>query len=294
MVAGKEPERRRPPLFARGFDGSLKPADEADIGDVWAQQGRIRLSEAIEADNPKSDRKHGRKLGRRATVADKPSSSKTNQNKANVDPRTIEINISMPSMGLIRRLFDHILRLPSVIGHGLMHFKRSVGLTFASILVVMLLLVGYNLVFNRDNSGKSTDSSSSSGGVASIKGAPPFNTILPSDKSIQQLGGWGRVSPKDRDPVYAYQDKINSIKINVSEQPLPKNFRDNPAGSVAKLAEQFSANQQIHADDATVYIGNSTSGVQSIVMTKKDLLILIRSDGQIPDETWADYINSLR
>ena len=49
------------------------------------------------------------------------------------------------------------------------------------------------------------------------KGTPSYDTLLPENKSIDQLGGWTRISPPDRNPVYAYTDQIGSTKIIVSQ-----------------------------------------------------------------------------
>ena len=46
-----------------------------------------------------------------------------------------------------------------------------------------------------------------------------YQTVVPKDKSIQQLGGWQRVSPPNATPVFAYGDTIDGVKISVSQQP---------------------------------------------------------------------------
>jgi hypothetical protein len=116
---------------------------------------------------------------------------------------------------------------------------------------------------------------------------------LPTGKSIQQLGGWARVSPNDKNPVYAYVDTVKGVKINVSEQPLPSTFQTDPEGSLATLASQFNANQKIDLGDATAYLGNASDGVQSVIFAKDNLLVLIRAASQLPNDSWIEYIDSL-
>jgi hypothetical protein len=126
------------------------------------------------------------------------------------------------------------------------------------------------------------------------RGSPTFATVLPTGKAIATLGGWARVSPPGRDPVYAYIDKLAGVQINVSEQPLPASFKDNPDQQLSQLAQNFEATNKITAGGTTVYIGTSIKGPQSVLLTKSNLLILIKSTGQIPNGDWAAYINSLK
>jgi hypothetical protein len=94
--------------------------------------------------------------------------------------------------------------------------------------------------------------------------------------------------------VYAYIDKLAGVQINVSEQPLPASFKDNPDQQLSQLAQNFEATNKITAGGTTVYIGTSIKGPQSVLLTKSNLLILIKSTGQIPNGDWAAYINSLK
>ena len=109
------------------------------------------------------------------------------------------------------------------------------------------------------------------------------------------MGGWGRVSPKASDPVYAYGDRIDGISITVSEQPLPDDFTSDPNAKIAALAKQFNATKMLITNsDSVGYVGTSVQGVQSIVATKQGLLILIRSVQPITDTQWGTYLNTLQ
>jgi len=123
---------------------------------------------------------------------------------------------------------------------------------------------------------------------------PSYETILPEDKSISELGGWRRVSPPENDPVYAFTDSLDGIPVSVSQQPLPQSFRDDPAGRVAELAQKFSATEKLETSDITAYVGTSSKGPQSVIFTKNDLLILIKSEKKINNTSWQNYIASLR
>jgi len=122
---------------------------------------------------------------------------------------------------------------------------------------------------------------------------PSFQTVLPSGQSITSLGGWHRVTPPGDDPVFAFGDTIDSVPISVSEQPLPDAFKHDTTNAVADLAKQYNATTKLKAGDTVVYIGASAKGPQSTILTKHNLLILIKSKNQIDNSSWTDYISSL-
>lgn len=125
------------------------------------------------------------------------------------------------------------------------------------------------------------------------KGTPDYKTILPAGHSIQDYGGWTRVSPPKRDPVYAYVDHIGTVPVNVSQQPIPKDFGDDPDSQVHDLAEGYGASNVIKAGSTTVYIGTSAKGPQSVIFIKDGLLVLIKASAAVPDQRWQEYIQSL-
>lgn len=122
---------------------------------------------------------------------------------------------------------------------------------------------------------------------------PDGNYVLPSTKTIEDLGGWRRVSPPKSAPVFAYSDKIGSVGINVSQQELPEAFKDNTAKKIEELAKGYNATNVIEAGDTIAYIGTNAKGPQSVIFTKNNLLIMIVSEKQIDDKAWSQYIKSL-
>jgi len=129
--------------------------------------------------------------------------------------------------------------------------------------------------------------------IATNKGEQPkFTTILPSGKSIDDLGGWIRVSPTTSDPVFAYNDEIDGVSVNISEQPLPKSFEGNPDAQVAEITKGGAYNE-ITAGNIKAYIGTSSQGPQSVVFSKKNLLVLIKSHQKIDNKSWSKYIEAL-
>jgi hypothetical protein len=123
--------------------------------------------------------------------------------------------------------------------------------------------------------------------------SPSYPTVLPESSSIESLGGWKKISPPEAEAVYAYSDSLESVDITVSEQPLPKSFKNDIDSQLADLAKKFNAGDQLETSNATTYIGTSANGPQSVIVTKKNLLILIKSQKKIEDSSWIRYINSL-
>jgi hypothetical protein len=157
---------------------------------------------------------------------------------------------------------------------------------------IVLLVVLAQVLDRKPHSTQSPQSGNSSTELP--KETPSFSTILPSGKSASDYGGWTRVSPSDRNAVYAYTDSLAGTSIIISEQPLPDSFSSDPSGSIQKLAESYSADRTFEAGSTTVYIGKSAKGPQSLIFTKHGLLILIKSSSTISDDQWKSYITLLQ
>jgi len=168
-------------------------------------------------------------------------------------------------------------------------------LFFSGIICVVALAALASYLSFTQRASKPISTPQTTGATPSLtKGTPDYSTVLPVDKSIKDLGGWTRVSPPDRNPVFAYVDKIGNEMINVSEQPLPEDFKTDTAQQIDLLAQGFKANEKITVGTITVHIGTSEKGPQSIIFSKNNLLILVKSSVRIDNSQWAEYINSLQ
>lgn len=150
------------------------------------------------------------------------------------------------------------------------------------VIIIVTIVAGVIVVVKR-----------SSAGTATATNTPDYQTILPSDKSIKELGGWKRISPPENDPVFAYADEINKVPISISQQPLPKTFQNNTDNQVAELAKKFNATVKLDAGSTAIYIGTSAKGPQSVILTKNNLLIMIKSQKKIDNKAWIKYAESL-
>lgn len=148
--------------------------------------------------------------------------------------------------------------------------KRVLWATAAAIAVTVIVAIIYSVISTR------------------LASSPSFQAILPSNTSINALGGWTRVSPPDQPQVFSYSDSIDDVTIRVSEQVLPT------SSTVADIAKGYNATDKITAGKQTVYIGNNFKGYQSVIFSKSGLLILIGSTAKISNDSWSNYIESLQ
>ncbi len=123
---------------------------------------------------------------------------------------------------------------------------------------------------------------------------PPFSAVLPKDRTIDALGGWQKLTPPKGASYYVYVDKIDEVPINVSQQPLPESLKNDTDTKIASLAKDYNATTKLDADGTTAYLGTSAKGPQSVILTKDDLLILIKSEKKIQNNSWVRYISSLK
>ena len=168
----------------------------------------------------------------------------------------------------------------------LLFTKKGIVIAGIVIVVIICLIIGIAIGHHNASQQIANDSNGDQ--------SPIYQTILPEGKTIDQLGGWERVSPAKASPVFAYIDIIGSIPVSVSEQPLPKSFKTNTASQIAELAKGYNATDSVSAGSMQVYIGTSAKGPQSVIFTKNNLLILIKSQNVIEDTAWIKYISSLQ
>ena len=246
---------------------------------MWAEQQRIRLAEAIAQQQQLAQKKQNRKAGLLSRWKPKPRTA-SGVPQTPRRSKAIELQISLPKLKLP---FGKIPKKRALIG--------GMGLAIAAAVVF-----GGAMFYQHQQAAtlakKKVQTTTQMLGQRTEK--PSYATVMPDGKTIDQLGGWQRVSPPDKEPVFAYADKLGGVPITVSQQPLPDSFKDNVDSSMALLAQGFNAKDELKIDDMTVYVGNSIRGPQSLVFTKRNLLILIRSETKISDPEWASYIASLQ
>lgn len=313
--------------LVRGADGRLRPAGgDPEIADVWEQQRRLQLNQAI---NQRRQRDAQQKLRQErgligfaklhvagwlsrvrrllfgiAATKPRPSNVRHQVTAQPAPPQTtpgatknVEIVIAMPHLpsGFTKRLARGTLRLLASVKSTLRRRPRLTGLAALVIAASAGFLVWSPGSTTTEQTPRAGVQGTSTGRPAALqKGTPSYDTLLPAGKSIESLGGWTLISPPDRNPVYAYVDSIGGIRVSVSQQPLPADLSKDTARNIEALARGYDADQKFSVGDTTVHIGTSTQGPQSLIFSRGKLLILIKSVAPISDEQWVQYISSLR
>lgn len=172
--------------------------------------------------------------------------------------------------------------------------NRKVQITIALLIIVIAASGVYYFASNNATVAQTDKNQDNSYTATDLKkSSPDYSTVTPAKKDVDSLGGWTLISPPNSDPVYAYTDKIGEASIIVSEQLLPEDIKEDVAGGIAQLARSFNANEKITIGKTIVYIGTSSDGPQSVIFSKNNLLILIKSTKKINSDLWASYINSM-
>lgn len=222
----------------------------------------------------------------------------TNKKVSHEPVKTVEIKIVLPALFSLSKAAELSKRPIRPAYHQVKKqvektSKKTRVVTAVLALIATASVVGYTQFYNDD--AKIIADTQATGSAPPLQpGTPDYSTVLPASKSIDELGGWKRLSPSDKAPVYVYADAIGSTSISVSQQPLPDDFKSNTTEKVRLLAASFNANEKVTVGNTTVYIGKSSEGPQSVIFYKDDLLILMKSRGEIKNALWADYVKSLQ
>lgn len=123
---------------------------------------------------------------------------------------------------------------------------------------------------------------------------PNFTTLLPKGKTIEQLGGWEKLTSPNGDAFYVFVDNVRGVSVNVTQQRMPGKFKGDLTNKMTELARAYNANNKIDVDGTKVYIGTSAKGPQSVLFVKDDVLVLMKSWATISDSDWIAYIRSLQ
>lgn len=161
------------------------------------------------------------------------------------------------------------------------------------VLALCLAAAWYFIGQHRANTHPGTTTSDSSGAPVLEKGKPDYDTVVPKGRTAVSID-WTRVSPPDHNPVYTYVDTVDKATLNVSEQPIPDNFKSDQTTSIEQLASSYNATEKLTVGSVSVYIGTSSKGPQSVIFIKNNVLVLIKTDIGLTTDQWMSYISSLQ
>lgn len=200
------------------------------------------------------------------TLAQGPSGNTASTNK------TVSINISVPKLKRPS--------LPKKLPANLTYKKLGIG----GAALVGIFAIG--LIVNKV--ATSEDKKPTETAVLSAEDQKPdFATVAPKDKDAPTT----RYDTKRK--VVSFQDSIGGVAITISQQPLPQGLKEDTDNKVKKLAADFAATEVISTSNPTAYLGTSAKGPQTVIFSKKDLLIFIQSTKEIDTHDWAEYITKL-
>jgi len=173
---------------------------------------------------------------------------------------------------------------------------------YTTVVIIGAVILGLNTISS--DSSKPTEPETLGASSPAVEQAEPqilkrqfateFDLILPQSKTLENTEVV-KVSPEGNDPVYAYLDVISGAEIRVSQQQIPEDFASNVDAEVERVAASFQATKRIQLDGQTIYHGQTTQngGVQSLVLHKEGVLLLISSSQVFSDDVWVGYILSL-
>lgn len=176
--------------------------------------------------------------------------------------------------------------------------KKRYQLIISFVFVLLISVISFNIT-QRLNSRAKTDKLATDQPTAVItkleNTKPELKLVVPSTKTIEQIGGWSKISLSSGDIFYQYADTIDTITIKVGQQKLPAQYQDDTENKLLDLAKSISANEKVMAGSTSFYIFTSPdkNHAQLITLVKNNLLISISSNAKIANESWINYINSL-
>jgi hypothetical protein len=192
---------------------------------------------------------------------------------------SVSINISFPKFKK-PTVPKNLPKLPKNLSY------KQLGIGSGALVAALLIgVVAVNLHRGSNNKPDST------GVLSASDQKPSFPTIAPTGNSA---GKASAMKYNAEHKIVTFVDSIGGVDINVTEQALPDNFKDNTDDKVKKLAEGFSANEVLSTANPTAYLGTSVEGPQSVIFHKNGLLIFIKSKNKIDNHDWAEYITNLK
>lgn len=167
------------------------------------------------------------------------------------------------------------------------------------LVIVIVIIIGLGLwlkphIFPAKHSSITSSVSSTTTSLA--KGTPEFKTFLPEGDTINDYGGWTRVSPSSSEPVYAYTATLYGTAIIVSQQKLPDDFANDVKGKIQELQSDqgYTTQHTVDVNGTTVYVGISKDNYQSSIFESQGTMVLITSYRLINDTSMGGYVQSLQ
>lgn len=159
----------------------------------------------------------------------------------------------------------------------------------AGLILLVIAVIGmFSLLSGKSQKNDGTDK----GVLAQQTVKIDFKPLLPNGKTDETTAYKAAEDGQGR-PIYTFTDKIGSVDITVSEQPLPEKLKANTEGEMDKMAKDLYLTEVINASNPKAYLGTNVKGPQTVIFTKNGLLVFIQSQGKIDKDQWSDYVTRL-
>lgn len=201
----------------------------------------------------------------------------------------INIKVSLP-----KAEFDWLVKAKRFIAVKFAQIRkyrpsRKHLLIAASCLVAVAIIFVAQVSISKIKNDRKKQQLASQAANVQVNNSPKFSVITPKGGAIT----------KDKifyDPMrnYAkYDDQIDSAKVNVSQQPIPDNFKTDPNGNLKKMAENFGSKELLSSEEPVTYIGQNTNGQQTVIFIKGGLLVFIVTNKLVEKTSIRNYIQNL-
>lgn len=193
------------------------------------------------------------------------------------ETRAISIHISVPK-------FKKPI-LPKKLPKGLTYKK----LGFVAGAFIVVVVVG--VIATQIHSSKGNESGQT--GVLGAKDERPnFDYLLPNGKVSDTTGNTGSFNKESK--TVSYADSIGGVKIVIHQTPLADELKNDTEAKVKEIAEKNAFSKTLATANPTAYLGTSARGQQTVMFSKKSLLVFIQSEEGIDEHDWAEYITNLK
>jgi hypothetical protein len=215
------------------------------------------------------------------------------------EPEKVEVNIklSVPKIDTqkLKKRFKHVSSAFQSAKSLPLKLKettvRQRTLLAIALCIVITGTAALKLNIKSDSSAEVSKASNGAGqaGVPVATHDPEFDTVLPQSRDIKKEQIF-------YDPVRKfakYDDEVDTVKVTISQQPLPEAFKSDPAGKVKSLAEGFSATEKLSVGQQDMYYGRSEKGPQTLILSKNNVLIFIATTQPVEKEALKLYASDL-
>lgn len=127
---------------------------------------------------------------------------------------------------------------------------------------------------------------------------PGFDPVFPVGMTADDFERKMTKKSPSGDPIFDYEDSLNGVPIQVTQQMLPEPLSASPSTGLEEIAGTYQLSTLTVTPDKEyrIFYGISgRDGVQSLVtlIEEQNILVFIRSPQPLAESLWHEYINSL-